>query len=119
LGDTGLASDARFRTNPDRVRNREVLIPLLSTRLAPFHRADALGRLEAAGVPAGPVNSVAEAFDDAQVVHRGVRIDVDGVPGLRLPILFNGAPCVADRRSPALGQDSEAILAQGWSRQQS
>jgi crotonobetainyl-CoA:carnitine CoA-transferase CaiB-like acyl-CoA transferase len=115
LGQPDLAEDPRFRTNPDRVRNREVLIPLLIACLASLSRETLLHRLEAVGVPAGPVNSVADAINDEQIRHREMRIDVDGVPGIRLPILLDGQALISPDPSPELGQDTETILRHGWS----
>ena len=69
-----------------------------------------LAALTAAGVPAGPINDVAEVFADPQVVARGMRIDADGVPGVASPIVIDGKRQVAERRSPALDQDRDEVL---------
>jgi crotonobetainyl-CoA:carnitine CoA-transferase CaiB-like acyl-CoA transferase len=116
LGQPALAEDARFRSNPDRVRNRDVLVPILAGILAENPRDALLDRLEQANVPAGPVNNVAQAFDDPQVKHRGVRIAVDGVPGIRAPMLIDGAPCIATRKSPGRGEHTADILQAAWER---
>jgi len=65
--------------------------------------------LAAAGVPAGPINSVAEAFDDPQIVARGMRIDVTGddgtvIPGVRTPIRFGDMDLALGRAAPKKGQ---------------
>jgi crotonobetainyl-CoA:carnitine CoA-transferase CaiB-like acyl-CoA transferase len=122
LGAPELAADERFRTNADRVRNREVLIPILSELTRRFARASLLAALEAAGVPAGPINSVAEVFADPQVMARGMRIDryddkaAGGtIPGVRTPIVLDGEPAVAARPSPALGaHDAEVRADPDW-----
>jgi crotonobetainyl-CoA:carnitine CoA-transferase CaiB-like acyl-CoA transferase len=117
LGAPELASDDRFRTNRDRVSNRDVLAGLLSARTGTFGRDDLLAQLEAQGVPAGPINSVAEVFDDPQVRHRGMRVDLadesapgGSIPGVRSPIVMDGWQSVAERPAPALGAHTEEIL---------
>jgi len=95
-----LARDARFATNPARVTNRAALIPPLAATIATWRKADLYEALEAAGVPAGPINRVDEVFADPQVVARGMRIERDGVPGLASPIVIDGERMVSDRASP-------------------
>ena len=118
LGVPELASDARFLTNADRVRNRDELIAVLVKLTAKMPRAGLLAALEAAGVPAGPINSVADVFADPQVIARGMRIELNdkaaeggSIPGVRTPIVFDGEPAVAERSSPALGADTADVLA--------
>jgi crotonobetainyl-CoA:carnitine CoA-transferase CaiB-like acyl-CoA transferase len=116
LGVRELAEDARFRSNADRVRNRGTLIDLLSARSALMSREALLQALEAAGVPAGPINSVADVFADPQVMARGMRIDTgasggEAIPGVRTPIVIDGVAAAAVRPSPALGSDTEDVLA--------
>ena len=106
LGLDELALDERFRTNPARVVNRDELIPLLDRaiqgrRLREFSKA-----LEAAGIPAGPVNAVDSVFADPQVVYRGLRIEGD-IPGLASPIVIDGKRQVAQARAPALGEPEQ------------
>ena len=101
----GLAHEAGFATNADRVRNRDPLIALLAPAIALRHRDELLASLAASGIPAGPINDVAEVFADPQVVARGMRIDPDGVPGIASPIVIDGKRQVAARSSPALGDE--------------
>jgi crotonobetainyl-CoA:carnitine CoA-transferase CaiB-like acyl-CoA transferase len=61
-----------------------------------------LTALAAAGIPAGPINDVAEVFADPQVVALGLQLDLGGVPGLASPIVINGRRQVSDRPSPGL-----------------
>ena len=61
--------------------------------------------LEAQGVPAGPINNVAEVFADPQVLARGMAIVRDGLPGVASPIVIDGARMVSDRPSPARPRD--------------
>jgi crotonobetainyl-CoA:carnitine CoA-transferase CaiB-like acyl-CoA transferase len=116
LGVPGLADDPRFATNRDRVAHRDVLVPLIADRTRTFTRADLLAALEAAGVPAGPINAVADVFADPQVAARGMRLDLaaDGatVPSVRTPIVMSNTPLAYDRASPRLGADTAAILAE-------
>lgn len=117
LGVPELVNDPRYRTNGDRVRNRATLIPRLCELTAKRARADLLAKLDAAQVPAGPINTLAEVFADPQVVARGMRIDQtsnaaqDGtVPGVRTPIIINGEPTLADLPSPRIGEHTNDIL---------
>lgn len=117
LGVPELAIDPLYRTNSDRERNRGTLIPLLSALTAKRMRADLLAKLEVAGVPSGPINTLADVFANPQVIARGMRIDLpsaaakDGViPGVRTPLIFNGHVAVSNRPSPQLGEHTEEIL---------
>ena len=102
LGRLELAEDERFRTNPARVANRAVLIPLLEEAMLKRSCAEFSEALEAAGIPSGPINPVDAVFADPQVVHRGMRTERDGMPGLASPIVIDGKRQVADRGSPRL-----------------
>ena len=104
LGEPALATDERFRTNRDRVAARDALVPRLAARVAARSREELLAALREARVPAGPINTVADVFADAQFRHRGMAIDVDGVPGVRTPIRFAEADLVLARRAPRLGE---------------
>jgi crotonobetainyl-CoA:carnitine CoA-transferase CaiB-like acyl-CoA transferase len=106
LGLEALASDSRFATNPARVVNRGDLIPLLQQAIGARARAEFSEALEAAGIPAGPINPVDAVFADPQVLHRGMKIDPEGVPGLASPIVMDGKRQVSDARSPRLGDGS-------------
>ncbi|MGE4063109.1 MAG: CaiB/BaiF CoA transferase family protein [Rhodospirillaceae bacterium] len=116
LGVQHLAADALYRTNPDRVRNRQRLIPLLSEQIARWKKSDLFARLEAANVPAGPINTVPEVFADPHVIARGMRVDIDSpaaaggrVPAVRTPIMIDGEPCVSERPAPRLGEHTDEI----------
>ena len=69
-----------------------------------------MAKLDAAGVPCGPINSIPEAFADPQVVHRGMRVDVAGVPQVASPFRFAASPVAYDRPPPRLGEHSSEIL---------
>lgn len=93
-------TDPRFATNPQRVVNRDLLLPLLDAAIRQWAKADLYEALEAEGVPAGPINTVDEVFADPQVVARGMKIERDGLPGIASPITIDGERMVADRASP-------------------
>lgn len=105
LGVPDLARSPDFLTNADRLSNREKLNKALTDRTLTFTKADLLSACEAQGVPAGPINDMAEVFDDPQVQARGMRVDLDGVPGVRSPFRFSGAELALSRPSPKLGED--------------
>ncbi|RDL48515.1 Acetyl-CoA:oxalate CoA-transferase [Ensifer sp. M14] len=114
-----LATDERYLTNALRVHNRDTLTPALSAETARFERDTLLALLEEAGVPGGPINSVADVFADPQVVHRQMQIDTphsgaaDGTsPGVRTPICFSDASLVLDRGVPRLGEHTAEVLAE-------
>jgi crotonobetainyl-CoA:carnitine CoA-transferase CaiB-like acyl-CoA transferase len=108
LGTPALAEDARFATNPERVRNRAALLPLIVAETVKWESAQLLAALEEAGVPVGPVNRVDQVFADPQVIARGMQISVDGLAGLAAPITIDGRRVVADRASPRLGEHTDA-----------
>jgi crotonobetainyl-CoA:carnitine CoA-transferase CaiB-like acyl-CoA transferase len=96
-----LATDERFRTNPARVVNRAELIPLLQQAMRPRRRAEFLDALEAAGIPAGPINAMDAVFSDPQVVHRGMKLDGE-IPRLASPIVIDGKRQVAAQPAPKM-----------------
>jgi crotonobetainyl-CoA:carnitine CoA-transferase CaiB-like acyl-CoA transferase len=102
LGIPEMSTDARFATNPDRVRNRPALSDMLSTLIARWTMQDLLDALEAVTVPAGPIYTVDQVFDDPQVIARGLRIDPEGVPGVRGPWRFSESPLKLDKTAPTL-----------------
>lgn len=114
LGLGELGDDPRFATNPARLANREALVPLLATRAQATTRADLLAACERAGVPAGPINDMADVFADPQVVARHLRIDVGGVPGVRSPVAFSDSPLALERPSPGLGADQASLDGDPW-----
>ncbi|HKL69933.1 CaiB/BaiF CoA-transferase family protein [Salibaculum sp.] len=107
LGLGALADDARFATNPARLEHRDLLVDRLAGEILTWTKADLLAACEPMGVPAGPINDMAEVFADPQVVARGLRIDPEGVPGVRAPIRFSGADLATGRAAPRFGQDQD------------
>lgn len=116
-----LATDPRYARNADRVRNRQVLVPLLAERLKLRPKADWLAALEAAKVPCGAINNLAEVFADPQVQQRGMVHTWDHplAGPVRLvgsPIRLSATPVRTDAPPPLLGQDTESVLTDvlGW-----
>ena len=103
-----VADDDRFRTNRARVVHRAELIPILAEAIARRRQHEFSEALEAAGIPAGPINRIDQVFADPQVVHRGLQLDGDP-PGLASPIVIDGKRQVAARRSPRLGEKDPAF----------
>ncbi len=110
LGLDALARDSRFATNAARVARRGELERELTAKTRRWRRDELLAALEKAVVPAGPINTVAELFDDPQFVARGMRIDPEGTPGVRSPIVMSATPLALARRSPRLGEHQAEIL---------
>jgi len=111
-----LAVDPRFAKNADRVRNRDVLVPLLEDIVRRRPMAFWARELEAAGVPCGPINSIAQALADPQIVARGLRIErphplAGTVPLVASPIVMDGQRAASELPPPTLGEHTRAILA--------
>ncbi|KIC24714.1 MULTISPECIES: CaiB/BaiF CoA transferase family protein [unclassified Leisingera] len=95
-------ADARFQTNQLRVANRRELTLILEASLAEWTQAGLLEAMEAATVPAGPINTIGQAFEDPQIRHRGMQIAPEGVPGVRGPWKFSGADLALEKSAPKL-----------------
>ena len=114
-GRPDLAADARFRTNPDRIRNRKELIPLIRDIMKERDRKDWIERLDAAGVPCGPINDYQEVFDDPQVRHRALKIETPhplsgSLPGIASPMRFSETPVEYKLPPPLLGEHTREVL---------
>lgn len=105
LGLEAMATAPEFLTNADRIAHRAEMTDRLTQATRAMTKADLLAACEAQGVPAGPINDLAEVFADPQVIARKLRLDLDGVPGVRSPFLFSDADLALDRPAPKLGQD--------------
>ncbi|WP_419807247.1 CaiB/BaiF CoA transferase family protein [Sphingomonas sp.] len=106
----GLEERAEWATNAGRLAHKPALFAAIETLTRLRSKQDLLHACEAAGVPAGPINTVAEAFDDPQVIARGMRIEVardDGttLPGLRTPIRFSDAELASGTAAPDLPKE--------------
>lgn len=99
-----LISDERFATNSARVQHRDSLEEQLSARTVSWSRDELLNALEESVVPAGPINSVADVFADPQFIARGMKIEPDGIPGVRTPIRFSNSALNLEHRAPKLGE---------------
>ena len=106
-----LAEDDRFQTNEARVTHREPLTEALTAATVTWSKSNLLAACEGAGVPAGPINDLAEVFSDPQIVARGMQSEPEGVPTVRSPFVFSDAELSLDRASPKLDQDGDAIRA--------
>jgi crotonobetainyl-CoA:carnitine CoA-transferase CaiB-like acyl-CoA transferase len=111
LGLPEFAEDERFTTNAARVANRIELSEAMEVKTREWQRDDLLAALEKAGVPAGPINSVADVFADPQFLHRTMRIEAEGIPGIRTPIRFSESKLELDRGAPRLGAHTEEVVA--------
>ena len=112
-----LARDPRFARNADRVRHRAILVPLLAATLKRRPRREWLEALEAAKVPCGPINDLADVFADPHVQARGMTIDVPhplagSVRLVSSPMKLSVTPVRLDRAPPLLGADTEPVLAE-------
>ncbi|NPD14118.1 CoA transferase [Xinfangfangia sp. D13-10-4-6] len=110
LGLAGLGTDPAYLTNADRVKNREALTAQLTAATQAMTKAELLAACEAHGVPAGPINDMAEVFADPQIIARAMQIAPGGVPGVRNPMSFSGAELSLDNPSPRLGQHQDEIF---------
>jgi crotonobetainyl-CoA:carnitine CoA-transferase CaiB-like acyl-CoA transferase len=117
LGETALADTPEYKRNEDRLRNRGKLVDRLCKSTARFKRDDLLGKLEAVQIPAGPINNLEQVFADPQVVHRRMRVAprsaaaaAGSIPGIRTPIMVDGAAMASEHPSPRLGEHSQEIL---------
>ncbi len=112
LGAAELVDDPRFGTNVDRVTNRDELRPLLEGRLATRSRAQWRDVLLAAGVPAGPVQTIDEAFSLAAVLGLEAVDETDGVRTVSFPAHLSETPATTRRRPPGLDEHAAEIREQ-------
>jgi formyl-CoA transferase len=104
LGHPEWADDERFATNAARVAARDTLVPMIEAVIASREASVWLLELEKAGIPAGRMNSVTQAIAEPQAVHRGMRIEADGVPMVGSPVRIDGKRCDAPLAPPDLGE---------------
>ena len=104
LGRNDLLADERFATNEGRLANREELDAIIAGETSKWQMDELLADCAAAGIPAGRVNAVDAVFDDPQVKARSMRLDLDGIPGVRTPLTFSDAELALDRPSPRKGE---------------
>jgi crotonobetainyl-CoA:carnitine CoA-transferase CaiB-like acyl-CoA transferase len=120
-GEPGLAQDARYTRNADRVKHREVLVPLLAALMRSRGKAHWLAALEAAKVPCGAINSLDEVFADPQVLARDMTVTLlhpltDSLRVVASPMKLSLTPVQYRRAPPLLGQHTDEVLqSAGWS----
>ncbi len=112
IGRDDLVTDPRFATNPQRVRNRKELIPILQERFVQRDTADWLTELRAAGIPCGPINTVSQVYNDEQLRARGFIWECEHPTAgtIRLsgsPLRFSDTPTRLYKAPPLLGEDNE------------
>src|SRR5665213_1181798 len=117
LGATELALNPEYKGNIGRLKHREELIGKLSALTSKMKRDDLLAKLEAQGVPAGPINDLEQVFDDPQVVYRGMKLNLPSkaaksgsIPGVRTPIVMDGWKAASEHPAPLLGEHTAEIL---------
>ena len=111
------AADPDFATNPLRVKNRARLREEVVAVTQTWKREALLAALEKAAVPASPINTIGQMFDDPQTRARGMRLDLDdglgnALPSVRAPMVMSATPLAYGRPSPRLGQHTQEILAE-------
>jgi crotonobetainyl-CoA:carnitine CoA-transferase CaiB-like acyl-CoA transferase len=111
IGRPELAGDERFATNASRLEHREELGALLEGAFHAEPAAEWVQRLSAAGVPAGPINDIAQAFAFAQALGLEPVWESDGVRTVRSPIRMSDTPTEPRRRPPALGEHDDELRA--------
>ena len=100
----------KFSTNPARLKNRDELLNLIEKNTRNFSSLNLLSECEKFGVPAGPINTLEEVFNDPQILHRGMKIDLHGVPSVKNPITFSDMEMSYDKPSPNLGDSNKKFL---------
>jgi crotonobetainyl-CoA:carnitine CoA-transferase CaiB-like acyl-CoA transferase len=114
-GRPDLADDPRFKTNPERVKHRPVLVPIVQAIVKQRKSRDWIESLEAASVPCGPINDMREVFENEQVRHRGLRVEIphpSGVscPTVASPMRFSATPVDYAVPPPLLGKHTRDVL---------
>ncbi|HJV84663.1 MAG TPA: CaiB/BaiF CoA-transferase family protein [Noviherbaspirillum sp.] len=110
-----LTTDERFATNAARVRNRQLLVSMLQEILLTRTTQEWVAPLEAAGVPSGPINNIAQTFEHPQVKHRKMKVELPHpqsgtVPLVANPMKLSGTPVTYRLAPPLLGQHTQEIL---------
>ena len=100
LGLDEVAQDMRFLTNQSRVKNRDQLLAVLSKAILAWQSDDLLAQCTSKNVPAGPINSIGDNLESEHAIARGLVIDLEGVKGVRTPIIFSEYELTLDRSVP-------------------
>lgn len=118
IGQSGWADDSRFATNDARVRNRDELVPQIAAVMTERDTDQWIAQLHKIGIPAGPVNDMAQVFDMEQISARGMKITMDhphsaeNIALVGSPLKLSRTPPSYDRPPPCLGQHSAAVLSE-------
>ena len=112
LGHPEWAVDPRFSTNPERVKHREVLVPMIETIMLTRTKGECVDLLESVGVPCAPANTLHEVLADPQTEAIGMiqKSPEHGLELMSLPISFDGARPPLRRRAPTVGEHNAEIL---------
>lgn len=115
IGQAELAKDSRFIRNADRVSHRDELVPLLAEMLSGRSSEDWLAALERAGIPCGPINTLDKVFENPQIQHREMRVELPHplagqVPLVGSPLKFSATPVQYQRPPPTLGEHTHQVL---------
>jgi crotonobetainyl-CoA:carnitine CoA-transferase CaiB-like acyl-CoA transferase len=110
IGQPGLAEDPRFHTNSDRVVNRQALVEIISDLFATEKIAVWAARLDAAGIPNGPIQTVDKVVADAQTTALGIIQHLGSVSLVGLPLSFDGIRPPLAKLAPRLGEDNSTIV---------
>ncbi|GAA4741612.1 CaiB/BaiF CoA-transferase family protein [Sphingomonas daechungensis] len=105
-------SDERFASNASRVANREQMVGLVSDCIRQDSADAWFAKLEAAGIPAGPINNISQALADIQAQHRRTVRTLAGMPTVGSPVRIDGDRADSDLPPPALGEHTDDVLAQ-------
>ncbi len=109
-GHSEWARDSRFSTNSDRVANREAIVDAVAERIRTRPASEWLEKLEKAGIPAGPINSITQALEDVQAQHRAMVRMLAGTPVVGSPVRIDGARADSDLPPPRLGEHTVRVL---------
>ena len=117
IGAPELAEDERYKNNSLRLKQRDELVAKLTAKTKQMKRDDLLAKLEQQGVPAGPINDLEQVFNDPQVIHRGMKLELPSaaakggtIPGVRTPIVMDGWKAGSENPAPLLGEHTAEIL---------
>ncbi|HEU5017248.1 MAG TPA: CaiB/BaiF CoA-transferase family protein, partial [Pseudolabrys sp.] len=117
LGAPELAQDAAYKDNIGRLKHRDELVGKLTALTKQMKRDDLLAQLEQQGVPAGPINNLEQVFNNPQVIHRGMKLELPSgaakegtIPGVRTPIVIDGWKAASEHPAPLLGEHTAEIL---------
>ncbi len=117
IGAPELAEEPAYKDNVGRLTHRDELVAKLTARTKLMKRDDLLSQLEQQGVPAGPINDLEQVFNDPQVIHRGMKLELPSaaakggtIPGVRTPIVIDGWKAASENPAPLLGEHTAEIL---------